>query len=69
MFLAPLQRDENGKLTRSRWAKKEFMKQSGYPHGRPGYQIDHVTPLKYGGLDHPLNMQWLTPEEHKEKHR
>lgn len=33
----------------------------------PGWQIDHVTPLKCGGPDHPSNMQWLTIEQHKAK--
>ena len=27
------------------------MRETGYPHGRPGYVIDHVIPLKRGGLD------------------
>ncbi|MFT3964132.1 HNH endonuclease signature motif containing protein [Propionivibrio sp.] len=35
----------------------------------PGYQIDHVLPLKCGGPDRPDNMQWLTIEEHKAKTR
>jgi hypothetical protein len=25
------------------------MTQTGYPHGRPGYVVDHVIPLKRGG--------------------
>lgn len=33
----------------------------------PGWQIDHVTPLKCHGDDAPSNMQWLTVEEHKDK--
>lgn len=35
----------------------------------PGYQIDHVAPLKCGGPDAPSNMQWLTVEDHKAKTR
>ena len=43
------------------------MKESGYPHGRYGYVVDHVIPLKTGGCDCPANMQWQTKEEAKEK--
>jgi hypothetical protein len=31
-----------------------------YPHGRPGYVVDHIIPLKRGGADAPWNMQWQT---------
>ena len=34
--------------------------QTGYPHGRPGYVVDHIVPLKRGGADAPWNMQWQT---------
>jgi hypothetical protein len=60
-------RDSNGKIQRSESAKREFLKQSGYPHGRPGYVVDHVVPLKRGGADAPNNMQWQTVEEAKAK--
>lgn len=33
----------------------------------PGWQVDHVTPLRCGGTDTPANMQWLTVEQHKVK--
>lgn len=33
----------------------------------PGYQIDHVWPLKCKGPDIVDNLQWLTIEEHKAK--
>jgi hypothetical protein len=35
----------------------------------PGYEIDHVQPLKCGGPDAVSNLQWLTIEEHKAKTR
>ena len=42
-----LKRDANGKIVRSSSARAEFMTQSGYPRGRPGYVIDHIIPLKW----------------------
>ena len=62
-------RDDNGHIYRDMAAKKAFMEQSGYPNGRPGYVVDHIIPLYKGGEDTPENMQWLTIEQHKEKHR
>lgn len=43
------------------------MKQTGYPHGRPGYVIDHIIPLANGGRDDPSNMQWQTKADAKAK--
>jgi hypothetical protein len=63
----PAARDKNGKIKRSEAAKHEFMKQTGYPNGRPGYVVDHIIPLKKGGCDCPENMQWQTVEAAKEK--
>jgi hypothetical protein len=60
-------RDSGGKIKRSAAAKKEFLKETGYPNGRPGYVVDHVTPLKRGGADSPSNMQWQTKEAAKAK--
>ena len=60
-------RDANGKIKRSEAAKLSFMKQTGFPHGRPGYVIDHKIPLKEGGCDCPSNMQWQTIAEGKAK--
>lgn len=60
-------RDSHGKIARSEKAKKDFMKQSGYPNGRPGYVVDHIVPLKRGGSDSPGNMQWQTKGAAKAK--
>jgi hypothetical protein len=60
-------RDSNGKIQRNESAKRDFMKQSGYPHGRPGYVVDHIVALKRGGKDVPSNMQWQTVEEARAK--
>jgi hypothetical protein len=61
------QRDERGRITRSESAKERFMRETGYPHGRPGYVVDHIVPRAEGGADDPANMQWQTKEEAKVK--
>ena len=50
-------------------AAAEFKRMTGYPQGRPGYEVDHIVPLARGGADKPSNMQWLTIPEHKAKSR
>jgi len=62
-----VKRDSHGKIARSEKAKKDFMKQSGYPNGRPGYVVDHIVPLKKGGADTPSNMQWQAKDAAKAK--
>jgi len=49
--------DSHGKIKRTASAKHEFMRQTGYPHGRKGYVVDHTVPLSKGGADSPSNMQ------------
>lgn len=61
------------KPTRSAAVRAEFMRanpcpETGTTRGAcPGWQVDHITPLKCGGPDKPTNMQWLTVEQHKIK--
>ena len=55
------------KIQRSAAARHAFARQTGYPHGRPGYVIDHIVPLACGGKDEPANMQWQSVAEAKEK--
>lgn len=62
-------RDSHGRIARSEAAKHEFEVQTGYPHGRPGYVVDHIKPLACGGADVPSNMQWQTVEAAKAKDR
>lgn len=50
--------------------QKTFADRTGQARGAcPGWQIDHITPLCSGGADRPVNMQWLTVEQHKAKTR
>lgn len=50
-------------------ARIQFMKQTGYPHGRPGWIVDHIFALCKGGKDSPDNMQWQTVADAKKKDR
>lgn len=54
---------------RSSAVRHAFMRQTGYPHGRPGFVIDHVVPLCAGGLDAVSNLQWQTKAAAKVKDR
>jgi len=60
-------RDSRGRIQRSSEAKRQFERQTGYPHGRPGYVVDHIKPLACGGADDPSNMQWQTIADAKAK--
>ena len=62
-------RDANGRILRSATARAQFLRQTGYPHGRPGFVVDHIVPLECGGADSPGNMQWQTIAEAKAKDR
>ena len=50
-YCVPCARDGQGHIARSREATDEFKRMTGYPHGRPGYVIDHVIPLCHSGPD------------------
>jgi 5-methylcytosine-specific restriction endonuclease McrA len=43
------------------------MQRTGYPKGRKGYEVDHITPLWKGGCDTQENLQWLEKDEHRLK--
>jgi hypothetical protein len=64
-----VERDAHGHVARSGHAKGDFRKShpcpaTGNTSGKcPGHVIDHVTPLKRGGVDAPSNMQWQSTEE------
>lgn len=65
----------NARIPRSQTARHEFVRQQACPATGvhrlpcPGWQIDHVMPLKCKGPDTPANMQWLTVDDHKAKTR
>jgi hypothetical protein len=48
-------------------AKTQFMRESGYRNGRPGYVVAYRKPLACGGADDVSNLQWLTIAEAKAK--
>ena len=66
-------RNNHGRIKRSKEATDAFKRSNPCPStGRasgtcPGYVIDHVKPLKRGGVDDPSNMQWQTKAEAKAK--
>ena len=55
------------RIHRSRSVREEFKRLTGYPHGRPGYVIDHIVPLACGGADAVYNLQWQSVAEAKAK--
>lgn len=61
------ERDSRGRIKRNHSATYIFKRETNYPHGRPGYVIDHIIPLKRGGCDCPSNMQWQTRAAAKAK--
>jgi len=60
-------RKNSGTYSRSAAAKAQFMRESGYRNGRPGYVVAYRKPLACGGADDPGNMEWLTIAEAKAK--
>jgi hypothetical protein len=44
--------------TRHAATVRAFKRLTGYPHGRPGFVVDHQLPLCLGGADATSNMVW-----------
>jgi len=69
------QRDAKVRFKRDPRARAEFQRSHPCPStGKtsgacPRYVVDHVTPLKRLGADHPSNMQWQTSQSAKAKDR
>lgn len=55
------------RIHRSAKARYDFMRDTGFAHGRKGYVVDHIEPLACGGADAPSNMQWQTKADAKAK--
>jgi hypothetical protein len=72
---ATCERDANGRIKRNPAARRSFQMSNPCPAtGRtsgacPGYVVDHIVPLKRGGVDEPANMQWQTVTDAKAKDR
>jgi len=52
------------RLPRSQTARRHFLHACGFARIPPGYQVDHIRPLAWGGADAPENMQLLSIDEH-----
>jgi hypothetical protein len=48
-------------------AKTQFMRETGYRNGRPGYVVAYRKPLACGGTEDTSNLQWLTAAEAQAK--
>lgn len=48
-------------------AKTQYMRETGYRNGRPGYVVAYRKPLACGGTEDTSNMEWLTVAEAKTK--
>lgn len=58
---------ERGDCVRSSSERLRFLRETGWPKGRPGFQADHMVPICCGGADRAENMQWLRVEEKRLK--
>jgi hypothetical protein len=57
----------NETYSKSTAAKTQFMRETGYRNGRPGYVVAYRKPLACGGADDTSNLLWLTVAEAQAK--
>ncbi len=75
IFVCAISTGASAKTERSHAVRYAFVKQQACPStGRhrlpcPGWEIDHIRPLKCKGPDSVANLQWLTIQAHKDKTR
>jgi len=50
-------------------AKTQYMRETGYRDGRPGYVVVYRKPLRCGGTEDTSNLEWLTLAEAKAKEK
>ena len=50
-------------------AKTQFMRETGYRNGRPGYVVAYRKPLACGGANDVSNLEWLTAAEAKARNK
>jgi hypothetical protein len=50
-------------------ARTQFMRETGYQNGRPGYVVAYRKPLACGGSEDIANLEWLTVAEAKAKEK
>jgi hypothetical protein len=60
-------KQNSGAYSKSSAAKTQFMRESGYRNGRPGYVVAYRKSLACGGADDISNLEWLTAAEAKAK--
>lgn len=60
VILFTVTQKSEGQEARNREQVNLFHIQTGFPHGRHGYVVDHIIPFCYGGssLDSTWNYQW-----------
>lgn len=68
LISAPIDAAQRSKAAIAEFKRLQPCPANGNRYGPcPGWQIDHIVPLKCAGPDDPGNMQWLTVQDHKKK--
>lgn len=67
LMVALILSDKANASCRSHVPVHHFEMAQGFPHGRPGWVVDHICALACGGIDDPSNMQYQTTKDGKIK--